>query len=195
MDDAAVLIPSFFQAFDHDEVVLVGVDADVGVDGFAVVQHGIEDAMGVGSAGDTVDDVIRFIVKPMAVINDMVGDIRSGNKSKGADDGSCVVCQYVAEVQGEGVGRGFETTGLILHIGRKFLHQLIKLFVFNAFHIEKSIKGERYFAIEVGGMKCCGHGWVIWVQMYEKKQRDRAVCGEVWVVRWLAPWARGTPSQ
>ena len=92
--------------------------------------------------------------------------LQLGGKVAGAD----FLLGYVAEVQGEGVGRGFETPGMILHIGRKFLYQLIKLLVFNTFHIEKSIKGERYFAIEVGGMKCCGHGWVIWVQRYEKKQ-------------------------
>ena len=99
VDDAAILIAAFFQAINHDNVFLVGVDTDVGIKAFAIVQYSVENAMRVGRAGDAVDDMIGFVVEPLAVVDDLVGDVGAGNQGEGADNRSCFICHYVAAAQ------------------------------------------------------------------------------------------------
>ena len=54
--------------------------------------------MGSRRAGDAMDDVIRFIVKPMAVIDDFIGDVGARDQGEGGNDGACWVRHYIAAV-------------------------------------------------------------------------------------------------
>ena len=66
----------------HDEVVAVGVDAEVGLEGGAVVEHGGEDAVDVRKAGDAVDDVIwSDIIEPGTSINGRISGL--GRREEG----------------------------------------------------------------------------------------------------------------
>ena len=85
MDDAAVLVTVFLQAFAHDDVGLVRVDADIGRNGLAIVQNGIQNAVRIRRAGNTMDDMIRLIVKPLTIVNHLVSHLGAGQEGKRAD--------------------------------------------------------------------------------------------------------------
>ena len=61
----------------HNDVVAVGVDADVGVAGEGEVHHAAEDAVRAVQAAHTVDHVVRpGVVEPLATENLLVGGLR-----------------------------------------------------------------------------------------------------------------------
>ena len=69
-DDAAVGKAVAKNAVLHYSVIAVGVDADVWVDGKAVIHHVAEDVVHIGITAHAVDNVVgERIVKPLAVIN------------------------------------------------------------------------------------------------------------------------------
>ncbi len=96
MDNTAILVPVFFKTFPHDDVGFVRVDADVGINTLAVIQHSVEDAVRVMRARDAVDNIIRLIVEPLAVIDDFIGDVGAGYKCERADNCSFSVHHHVA---------------------------------------------------------------------------------------------------
>ena len=96
MYDAAIKVTAFFETFNHDDVVLMGVDADVRCDGFAVIQNSVKDTMRVGGAGDAMDDIVRFSIEPLAIVDDLIGDIGTRNEGKSTDNRTSGVCHYVA---------------------------------------------------------------------------------------------------
>ena len=58
-------------------VIAVGIYAEVGLRSLAVTHYGIKDAMDMRSAGDTMNDVIRGVIEPRAVIDVAIGGIRA----------------------------------------------------------------------------------------------------------------------
>ena len=81
IDDTAILVAVPFQSFAHNDIGLVRVDADVRDLALAIIQKRIQNAMRAGRAGDTMDDVIRLLIEPLAVVDFVVSHL--GARQKG----------------------------------------------------------------------------------------------------------------
>ena len=77
MDNTTVGEGVFGYEMAHDMVIAVGIYAEVGLRSLAVTHYGIKDAMDMRSAGDTMNDVIRGVIEPRAVIDVAIGGIRA----------------------------------------------------------------------------------------------------------------------
>ena len=82
VDDAAIGEAVALDYVTHDDVVAMGVDAQVTSHCHAVVHHVIEDTMTAGGTGQAVDDVVWLVVKPLAIVNSLVGRFRSRDEGK-----------------------------------------------------------------------------------------------------------------
>lgn len=77
MDNAAVGEGVFGYKMAHDVVIAVGINAEVGLRSLAVAHYCIKDAVDMRFAGDTMNDVIRGVIEPRAVIDVAIGGVRA----------------------------------------------------------------------------------------------------------------------
>ena len=69
----------------HDKVVLMGVGTQVAALLGAPRYAGVADAFAGSVGGDAMDDVVGGIVQPVAVFDDRVVGVGTGDKAKSAD--------------------------------------------------------------------------------------------------------------
>ena len=71
----------------HDSVVLMGINANVGIMGGTVIHDTSEYSVSIWVTGDTVDYMIwLFIIKPLAFIDPGISRLWGGQESKVADN-------------------------------------------------------------------------------------------------------------
>ena len=92
VDNAAVAEAGFFDAMAHDDVVFMGVDAEVMDLRPAPIEAGGSHAMGIHGARESVDGGIwQSIVNPGPAIDDGIGRIYTGDERKSANDSRAVI--------------------------------------------------------------------------------------------------------
>ena len=102
VNDAAVSEAMLRKEVLHDEVVAVGVDADVGLAQRAEGEHGGKDAVHVREAGDAVDDVVRGdVIKPGAAVDGGVGGLGRREEGEVAGDPGAIGLYHEATAAGD----------------------------------------------------------------------------------------------
>ena len=86
VDDAAAFKTVIQNQLLHYMVIFMGVDAQVGDNGFAVIQRRIENAAAGAVAADAMDGAVGSFVFPCAVFDVAVGVIFAQNKGEYAVD-------------------------------------------------------------------------------------------------------------
>ena len=91
MDNAASAEPVFCQRSLHGDIILMGIDPQV----VTVLQREIKapggNAFSVIRYGNAVDDYIGFLITPTAIINYVVGWVRSMEEGKYANDDAIIL--------------------------------------------------------------------------------------------------------
>ena len=141
----------------HNDIVAVGVDAQVACHAHAVVHHIIENPMTGSRTCKAMHDIVGLIIQPLALVDFLVGRFRARDKSELGDHIPTLLYTHIAmaviDIGLDGIAAGIAVYPLVhvtarAHNGtrlvnephnyRHIVHQSLSNHPFHAAKIEKS---------------------------------------------------------